>query len=188
MTGQSTLVADALASVFPWNGVGSVIDIGSAQGCVPVGLALAHPHLSAGGFDLPQVGPIFSRFVAAHGLSERVRSIPGDFFQDELPHADVLIIGMVLHDWDLATKRMLIGKAHAVLPPGGSLIVYEMLIDDERRTHLPGLLMSLNMLIETRGGFDFTGTDCIGWMREAGFRDGRIVPLADPYSTVIGLK
>ena len=83
---------------------------------------------------------------------------------------------------------MLIAKAYSALPPGGSLIVYELLIDDDRRAHLPGLLMSLNMLIETRGGFDFTGADCIAWMQEAGFSNAKIVPLTGPYSAVIGVK
>jgi hypothetical protein len=188
MTGLSSPVADALARVFPWDKVGSVIDVGSAQGGVPVRLALAHRHLRVGGFDLPQVEPIFSRFVAAHGLSERVRFIGGDFFTNDLPQADVLIMGFILHDWDLPTKRMLIEKAHAALPPRGSLIVYELLIDDERRAHLPGLLMSLNMLIETGGGFDFTGSDCVGWMRQAGFSNANVVPLTGPYSAVIGTK
>jgi hypothetical protein len=188
MTGASLPGAEALASAFPWENVGSVIDIGSAQGCFPVQLALAHPHLRAAGFDLPEVGPIFSRYVAAHGLSERVVFIAGDFFKDDLPRADVLIMGMILHDWDLPTKRMLIRKAYAALPAGGALIVCEMLIDDERRTHLPGLLMSLNMLIETRGGFDFTGADCIRWMHEAGFSHARTAELAGPYSAVIGSK
>jgi hypothetical protein len=124
------------------------------------------------------VEPIFSRYVAAHDLSDRLRFIPGDFFADDLPQADVLVMGLILHDWDLPTKRMLIGKAHSALEKGGTLIVYEFLIDDARRTHLPGLLMSLNMLIETRGGFDFTGADCMGWMRDAGFSDylGRARP------------
>lgn len=97
-------------------------------------------------------------------------------------------MGLILHDWDLPTKRMLIGKAHAALEKGGSLIVYELLIDDARRTHLPGLLMSLNMLIGTRGGFDFTGADCIGWMREAGFSGCCVVPLVGPHSAVIATK
>ena len=188
MTGITTPVAEALARAFPWESVGSVADIGTAQGCMPVWLALAHPHLHAAGFDLAEVEPIFSRFVAEHGLSERVRFMAGDFFRDALPRADVLIMGMILHDWDLPTKLMLIDKAHAALSSGGSLIITEMLIDDERRSHLPGLLMSLNMLIETRGGFDFTGADCIGWLRQAGFSDAYTVPLAGPYSAVIGTK
>jgi hypothetical protein len=188
MTGLSAPVADALAEAFPWGKVGSVIEVGAAQGCVPVRLALAYPHLSVAGFDLPEVEPIFSRYVQAHGVPDRVRFIPGDFLRDELPRADAFIMGMILHDWDLETKTALIGKAYRALPPGGSLIVYEMLIDDERRMHLPGLLMSLNMLIETRGGFDFTGADCIGWMRETGFSDARVVPLAGPHSAVVGVK
>lgn len=188
MTGLTSPVADALVDAFPWQAVNSVFDIGSAQGCVPVRLALAHPHLKAGGFDLAAVEPIFSRFIADHGLGERVHFMPGDFFRDNLPSADVLVMGSILHDWDLPTKRMLIGKAYAALPHGGSLIVCEMLIDDERRAHLPGLLMSLNMLIETRGGFDFTGADCVEWMKEVGFASTRSVPLAGPYSAVIGKK
>jgi hypothetical protein len=188
MTGLTSPVADALIYAFPWGTVNSVFDIGSAQGCVPVRLAQAFPYLKAGGFDLQEVEPIFSRFVADHGLGERVRFVPGDFFNDNLPSADVLVMGSILHDWDLPTKRMLLEKAYAALPQGGSLIVTEMLIDDERCDHLPGLLMSLNMLIETRGGFDFTGADCIGWMRDTGFTSTRTVSLAGPYSAVIGTK
>lgn len=188
MSGQSLPVARALARVFPWETVGTVVDIGTAQGCLPVELARAHPHLSGGGFDLPAVAPIFSRYVASHGLSDRLRFTPGDFFADDLPRADVLVMGLILHDWDLPTKRMLISKAHAALGKGGSLIIYEFLIDDARRTHLPGFLMSLNMLIETRGGFDYTGADCIGWTLDAGFSEGRVVPLVGPHSAVIATK
>lgn len=188
MTGQARPVARALAQVFPWETVRTVVDIGTAQGCVPVELARAHAHLSGGGFDLPAVAPIFSRYVASHGLSDRLRFTAGDFFVDDLPRADVLVMGMILHDWDLPAKRILISKAHAALEKGGSLIIYEFLIDDARRTHLPGLLMSLNMLIETRGGFDYTGADCMGWTRDAGFAKSRVIPLVGPHSAVIATK
>ncbi len=109
--------------------------------------------------------PLFSHYVEAHSLSDRLRFTPGDFFTDDLPHADVLIMGMILHDWDLSTKQMLIRKAYDALKRGGTLIIYELLIDDARKTSVPGLLMSFNMLIETKGGFDFTGADCIGRTR-----------------------
>ena len=97
-------------------------------------------------------------------------------------------MGHILHDWDLETKRMLIAKAYEALPEGGALIVFEALIDDERRENAFGLLMSLNMLIETRGGFDYTGADCQGWMRDAGFRSTRVEHLIGPDSMVIGIK
>jgi len=74
------------------------------------------------------------------------------------------------------------------VPDGGAVIVYESLIDDDRRQNASGLLMSLNMLIETEGGFDFTGADCQGWMREAGFSETRVEPLNGPSAIVVGVK
>ena len=148
----------------------------------------AHPHLSGGGFDLPQVGPVFEEYAAANGLAGRLRFYPGDFFADPLPPADVLIMGHILHDWDLDQKRLLLKKAYDALPAGGALIVYEALIDDDRRENVFGLLMSLNMLIETSGGFDYTGADCRGWMKDAGFFEARVEHLVGPDYMVVGIK
>jgi cyclopropane fatty-acyl-phospholipid synthase-like methyltransferase len=188
MTGASMTIASTLARRFAWNGYRSLIDIGAAEGGALVQIARAHPHLNGGGFDLPVVRAVFETYVRRHGLDDRLRFYRGDFFNDALPSAEVLLMGHILHDWDLATKRMLLAKAHAALPPGGALIVYDQMIDDERRTNASGLLMSLNMLVATPGGFDYTGTDCISWMREAGFRDVRIEHLRGHYSMVIGTK
>jgi hypothetical protein len=164
------------------------MDIGGAQGCVPVQVALAHGHLTGGNFDLPVVQPIFDEYVAKNGLSERLKFHPGSFFEMPLPSADVLIMGHILHDWDLSEKMMLLDKAYAALPGGGSLIVFEALIDDERRRNAFGMLMSLNMLIETPGGFDYTGADCSGWMKKVGFRQTRVEHLAGPDSMVVGVN
>jgi hypothetical protein len=117
-----------------------------------------------------------------------VRFHEGNFFDDELPQADVIMMGHILHDWDMSQKKMLLRKAYDALPNGGALIVYEAIIDDERRENAFGLLMSLNMLIETTGGFDFTGADCQEWMRDAGFSSTRVEPLVGPDSMVIALK
>lgn len=188
MTGLSLGAANAMAAKFPWSDYKTFIDVGGAQGGVPVQIAHAHPHLTGGNFDLPAVGPIFEKYVAAHGLSDRLKFYPGSFFSDDLPTADVLIMGHILHDWDLEEKKMLLRKAYDALPEGGALIVFEALIDDDRRQNTIGLLMSLNMLIETPGGFDYTGADCQGWMKEAGFRSTRVEHLAGPDSMVIGIK
>ena len=188
MTGLSLGSAHAMVAKFPWDRYKSVIDVGCAQGCVPVVLAQHHPHLAAGGFDLPPVKPVFEAYAARHGLSDRLRFYPGDFMNDPMPSADVLIMGHVLHDWDLPTKRRLLESAYRALPEGGALIVYETLIDDERRRNTFALLMSLNMLIETPGGFDFSGADCRAWMKDAGFSDFRTEALAGPDAMVIGFK
>jgi hypothetical protein len=188
MTASSLGPAQAIAATFPWDRYRTVIDIGCAEGCVPVQVALAHDHMGGGGFDMPVVEPLFDEYVAAAGLSERLAFHRGDFFADDLPNADVLVMGRILHDWDLDEKRLLLEKAHAALPEGGALIVYESIIDDDRRENAFGLLMSLNMLIETAGGFDFTGADCQGWMAEAGFRESYVQHLLGPTSMVVGIK
>jgi hypothetical protein len=177
----------SLAEKFPWSDYETFADIGCAQGAVAVEVARAHPHLRGTAFDLAAVGPVFSEYAEAAGVAGKVKFMAGNFFEDPLPPADVLILGHILHDWDLETKRMLLDKAYAALPVGGALIVHEMLIDDER-TRPMGLLASLNMLIETPGGFDFTGADCQGWMRTAGFRRTRVEPLSGADSAVVGIK
>jgi hypothetical protein len=188
MTGLSMGAAIALAEKFPWDRYHTVIDIGAAEGCVPAQLALRYPHLSGGGFDLPATGPAFDDYVAACGLAGRLRFYPGDFFTDPLPSADVLVMGHVLHDWSLAEKLTLIRKAYQALPDGGALIVYESIIDDDRRANTFGLLMSVNMLIETQAGFDYTFADCRTWMADTGFRDSYAEPLTGPDSMVVGIK
>ncbi|MCL4402139.1 MAG: acetylserotonin O-methyltransferase [Acidobacteria bacterium] len=188
MTGLSLPLGRAMAARFPWSDYHSFADIGAAQGGLARELALAHLHLTGVGFDLPQVRPVFEEYIAAPGVDGRLRFQPGDFFKDPLPSTDVLIMGHILHDWDLETKRMLLGKAHAALPKGGVLIVYDTMIDDERRQNTLGLLMSLNMLIETPGGFDYTGADCVKWMRQAGFRSARVEPLTGAHSMAIATK
>ena len=108
--------------------------------------------------------------------------------EQALPKADVVMMGHILHDWNLEIKRMLVRKAHEALPSGGAYIVYESIIDDGRSDNAFGLLMSLNMLIETSDGFNYTGADCSGWMKEAGFRETRVEHLIGPDSMVIGIK
>lgn len=188
MTGISMGASLAIAQKFPWEKYHTFLDIGCAEGCLPVQVALAHPQLTGGGLDLPPVEPHFEGYVRAHGLSDRLRFHPGDFFQESLPEADVVVMGRILHDWNLEEKRTLISKAHAALPLGGALIIYDTVIDDERRENAFGLLMSLNMLIETSGGFDYTGSECQSWLREAGFRETYVEPLVGPDSMVVGIK
>jgi hypothetical protein len=188
MTGTSRGANLEIAERFPWADVATFADIGTAQGDTAVQIALAHPHLTGYGFDLPPLAPVFEDYAHQHQVSGRLTFVPGDFFTDALPTVDVLVMGHILHDWNLAEKRSLLGKAYDALPDGGSLIVYEAMIDDDRSANAFGLLMSLNMLIETPGGFDFTPTECMGWMRDAGFRSARAEHLTGPYSMVVAVK
>jgi hypothetical protein len=189
MSAQSIDVARVIAAKFPWQDHRSVIDIGCAEGAVPVQVALAHEHIIGGGFDLPALGPIFDAYVTGRELGERLSFTAGDFFTDPLPQADVLVMGHILHGVGIDYKRLLLYKAYDALPEGGALIVYDAIIDDERRCNAYGLLSSLHMLIDSPGGgFEYTGADCRSWMQEAGFRESYAEHLVGPKSMVVGIK
>ncbi len=188
MTGLSRGANLMIARRFPWKDYRTFVDVGTAQGDSAVQIALANPHLCGIGFDLPEVAPVFEDYCMATGVADRVSFVSGSFFDDDLPKADVVLMGHILHDWDLPTKKMLIQKAFEAIPAGGALVVYESIIDDDRSKNAFGLMMSLNMLIETPGGFDYTGADCAAWMKDAGFSATRVEPLVGPDSMVVGIK
>lgn len=188
MSGLSRMAVKALVEKFPWPDYACFADIGGAQGLLPVELAKAHVHLRGINFELPSVKPIFEEYVREAGLQARLAFQSGDFFSDDLPSVDVIVMGHVLHNWSLTHKRTLISKAYQALPAGGALIVYEALIDDARRKNAFGLLMSLNMLLVTAEGFVFTGSDCQGWMRDAGFSQTYVKHLYGPDSMVVAVK
>jgi len=180
----------ALANRFDFSGFRTLLDVGGANGKLCRVLAAGYPQLSLVSFDLPRVAPIARREIANAGLVSRIEVMSGDFFVDAIPSADVIVMGNILHDWNLQGKRQLIQKAYAALPAGGVLIAIENVIDDERRQNAFGLLMSLNMLIEfgADGGFDYTGAQYDAWCREAGFTRTEIMPLTGPTSAAVAYK
>jgi O-methyltransferase domain/Dimerisation domain len=188
MSGVSRGANMAIAAKFPWAKYKTIVDAGAAQGDLLTQVLLRNQHLLGIGFDLPEVGPIFEEYVESHGLSARLQFQAGSFFSDPLPKADVIMMGHILHDWNLEEKRMLVRKAYDALPAGGALLVYDAIIDDDRSQNAFGLMMSLHMMIETPGGFDYTGADCQSWMRDAGFKETRVEHLVGPDSMVVGIK
>ena len=188
MTGISLPNFEAFARGFDFSRYRTVTDIGGATGQLSIIIARHHPHLAFTTCDLPPVVPIARKTIAAAGLSDRIAAAPLDFFAEPLPRADVITMGMILHDWNLEKKMHLIRAAHAALPEGGALVAIENIIDDERRKNVFGLMMSLNMLIEFGDAFDFTGRDFAGWCREVGFRRTEVIPLRGPASAAVAYK
>jgi hypothetical protein len=188
MAGISLGPFHALAEKFDFSKYKTLCDVGGATGQLSIMVASRHPHMHCTSFDLPVVEPIAKRTIEAAGLSERVTAVGGDFFADPLPNADVITMGLILHDWNLEGKMNLIKAAYDALPEGGAYIVIENIIDDARRENAFGLLMSLNMLIEFGDAFDFTGSDFAAWCKEIGFKEIDVVPLAGPTSAGIAYK
>jgi hypothetical protein len=188
MHGVSKPNFEAFAEKFDFSPYRTLCDAGGASGLLSITVARRHAHLRCTSFDLPVVEPIARRAIATAGLSDRVSTGAGSFFSDPLPKADVVTMGMILHDWNLEQKKQLIRAAYDALPEGGAFVAVENLIDDARRENVFGLLMSLNMLIETGDGFDFTGADFSAWCREAGFRRCEVLHLNGPCSAGIAYK
>jgi predicted O-methyltransferase YrrM len=188
MAGISAGPFMALAEKFDFSKYESLCDAGGATGQLSIIVANRHPHIRCTTFDLPVVEPIAKRTIEAAGLSDRIAAVGGDFFTDPLPKADVITMGLILHDWNLENKKHLVKAAYDALPEGGAYIVIENLIDDARRENAFGLLMSLNMLIEFGDAFDFTSSDFAGWCRDAGFKHVEFIPLTGPATAGIAYK
>lgn len=178
----------AFAKAFDFSGYHTLCDIGGASGALCIQVAMNNPHMKCMTADLPPVQPIAEENVSHFKLESRIKAVSLDFFAQEFPKADVITMGNILHDWGLKEKKMLIEKAYEALPEGGAFIVIENIIDNERSANVFGLLMSLNMLIETGEGFDFTAADFEGWAKEAGFSKVDFLPLGGPTSAVIAIK
>ena len=188
MTGLSRVNFETFAERFDWARHRTLCDVGGATGLLAIEVCKRHPHMHATSFDLPAVEPVAQRHIEAAGMQHRVRTASGDFFADPLPKADVITMGMILHDWNLENKRLLVKKAYDALPPDGAFVVIEALIDDERRTNVFGLQMSLNMLIEFGDAFDYSAADFRGWCKQAGFRRFDTMHLQGPHSAAIAWK
>ncbi|WP_254279621.1 acetylserotonin O-methyltransferase [Haloarcula marina] len=189
MTGLSLGVAEALAHEFPWDDHETVVDLGASEGVVPKAIAEANDHIEAIGVDLPRVEPHFRSFTSDSPAADRLTFETGDFFGDEpLPPADVYVLGHILHDWGVEDRREILAKVADAVRPGGAVIVYGTMIDEERRENATGLLMSLNMLIETPDGFDYTPSQCLGWLHDAGFEGGEARELPGPETMVVARR
>ncbi|WP_456442633.1 methyltransferase [Psychroserpens sp.] len=178
----------ALAHNFDFSNYKTLCNMGGSGANLSIHIAKSNKHMQCISFDLPPVHPVAEENVATMRLSDRITIQSGDFFVDDFPKADIITMGNVLHDWNIQNKKILIKKTYQALPKGGALIVIENIIDNERSKNAFGLMMSLNMMIETEGGFDFSASDFEQWASEVGFTKIEVMPLTGPSSAVIAYK
>ncbi len=178
MHSTSMSTAAALGAAYDFGAHARLLDIGGGSAAYPIELCRRFPHLRATVYDLPHVCEVARGRIAAAGLTDRVGTQPGDFLrQPDLPHGyDVMLLSMVLHDWDEPTNRTLLAKCHAALPPGGTVVVSELLLDADRSGPPEAALMGMNMLVETAAGQNYAGTEYAAWLADAGFANVRVMP------------
>jgi hypothetical protein len=178
----------AFAQKFDFSKYKTLTDVGGSAGLLSLMVAKHQPHMSCTTFDLPPLEPIAKETIRQFQLTERVKTQNGDFFKDTFPKSDIITMGNILHDWDEEKKLMLMKKAYEALPDGGAFVAIEGIIDDERKQNVFGMMMSLNMLIETGTGFDYTFADFNKWAKTTGFKSTSLLPLAGPSSAAIAYK
>ncbi|MCM4167181.1 N,N-dimethyltransferase OxyT [Arenibacter antarcticus] len=188
MTGVQMGNFIAFGKQFDFSNYKTLCDIGGSGGILSAQVVINNPHMECTTFDLPAVSPIAQENMDVMGLGEKVKVAAGDFFTDDFPKADVITMGNILHDWGTANKKMLIKKAYDALPKGGAFVVIENIIDAGRKKNAFGLLMSLNMLIETPEGYDFSISDFEELTKEVGFGQISIMPLTGPTSAALAIK
>ena len=176
------------AQKFDFSGYNTLCDIGGSNGLLSILVSERNEHMKCITFDLPPLEPFALKKIEESGLSDRITVVNGNFFEDDFPKADVIAMGNILHDWNLEQKKLLISKAYDALPGGGALVVIESIIDNERRKNTAGLLMSVQMLLVTEGGFDFTAADFDSWALEAGFKETVDTSLEGNSRAVIAYK
>lgn len=175
----SSSTARVLAACVDLSVYRRLLDVGGGSGAYAIELCRANPGLRATVLDLPHVCPSATAHTARAGLQERITAVPGDFLAEPvLPGGhDLILLSMILHDWDEATGRALLAKCRAALPSGGAVIISELMVDDDRTGPRAAALMNLNMLVETVGGQNYTAAEYERWLREAGFGQVRRIPL-----------
>lgn len=188
MTGVQMGNFIALAQKFDFSNYKTLVDAGGSAGVLSVMVAKHNPHMNCTTFDLPALESMATETIQKFKMADHVKVMNGDFFKDGLPKADIITMGNVLHDWDEGTKIKLMKTAYDALPKGGAFIAIEHVIDNERKENVFGLMMSLNMLIETGDGFNYTFDDFSKWAKKTGFSSTELMPLAGPASAAIAYK
>jgi len=188
MSGIQKLNFMAFAQKFDFSNYKTLTDVGGASGLLSLLVARHQTHMSCTNFDLPAVEPLAKENIQKFNLADRVNTVSGDFFTDPIPAADIVVMGNILHDWDEEKKIYLMKKAYQAVPEGGAFVAIESVIDNDRKQNAFGLMMSINMLIETGKGFDYTFNDFNEWAKKVGFRSTALVPLAGPASAAIAYK
>jgi hypothetical protein len=184
MAGVTRMVAPDVVRALDWSRYKSVVDVGGSTGTLSAEIARAHPHLQTTCLDLPLIKPHFEDKIARLGLAGQVEFHSCDFFTEPLPEADVLVFGHILHDWNVEERQALLDKAFSAVRPGGAVLVFDMMIDDERRSRSHALLSSLDMLLFSPGGSEYTFAELSGWLLTAGFSGPSAHSIAHDFETL----
>jgi SAM-dependent methyltransferase len=149
-----------------WTGVSTVVDVGGGNGTLLARLLQRHHHLRGVLVDLAHVVTRAHEVLAAAGVQDRCRCVPGDFFAD-IPRGDVYVLAQVLHDWDDDRAGDILRRCRTAMPDHARLVILEQVVPEDNRPH-PAKLLDLHMLL-LLGGRERTQTQWQALLATAGF-------------------
>jgi acetylserotonin N-methyltransferase len=149
--GYGLMSSPAVVTAFDLSRFRRLVDLGGGTGHLALAACQRYPDLRAVVFDLPGVIPLAQEQIRASPVAERVEAVPGDFFTDPLPSADLIAVGRILHDWTEDKIQHLLRKIYDRLPAGGALLIAEKLLNEDKTGPPWAALQSVNMLLVTEG-------------------------------------
>ncbi len=151
MHGFGMLSSPKVVAAFDLSRFRRITDLGGATGHLAIAACERYPNLTGVVFDLPQVAALAQEEVAASAARDRIDVVPGDFFRDTLPEADLFAAGRILHDWSDDKIERLLLRVYQTLPVGGALLIAEKLLNEDGVGPVAANMQSLNMLVVTEG-------------------------------------
>lgn len=171
-------------------GVKHLVDVGGGDGTNIIAIARRWPHIRATVFDSPTVCEIARKNIAASGLADRLDAVPGECFADPFPKdADCLMFAHFFTIWGEKKDRDLLKKCHDSLPPGGKVIIFNMMQHDDETGPLSAAVGSPYFLALATGlGMLYTWSEYESWMRDAGFGDVKRHKLLRDHGLIVGTR
>jgi ubiquinone/menaquinone biosynthesis C-methylase UbiE len=181
MHGRALGIGRAIVPSLDLSGRKRLLDIGGGPGTYSVLIAQANPEISCTVLDLPAVAAIASELIQQQQMSERVRTLPGDYHTALFPKGnDAVIIFGVLHQESEESVRDILRRAYSALEPDGVIYIMDMMTDQTRTAPAFSALFAINMALTAEHGWVFSDADLKSWLEDAGFTDFSVTPVPPP--------
>jgi len=183
--GRAPVVIEAIGL----EGVKRMLDLGGGSGAYSIAFALASPQLRADVLDLPLVLRIARRHIQAAGVTDRVKTRPGDLHQASYGSGyDLVFISAICHMLSPEENQAMLRKSYRALVPGGRVVIQDFILEPDKTSPRAAALFSLNMLVNTRRGAAYSEAEYQQWLAEAGFKELRRLSVPGPAGLMVGVR
>ncbi|HEY2881221.1 MAG TPA: class I SAM-dependent methyltransferase, partial [Pirellulales bacterium] len=187
MHGYGIISSPQVVAAFDLSRFKKLCDLGGATGHLAIAACQRYPNLRGMVFDLPEAVPLAQKIVGDSPMKGRIEIVAGDFFADPLPECDLIAVGRILHDWTETKIHKLLARIFERLPSGGSLLIAEKLLAEDKVGPRWANMQNLNMLSCTEGK-ERTLAEYETLLTAAGFRNISGCRLPAPVDAVLAVK